>query len=92
MSIGKVLKSPFGKATLNKNAPNDSLDMMRNEFMNDYQNIIRESGETFFNIDHPHLSAQRASQKNGILQGLSNLKSLSESKAGPLSQMLAAGA
>jgi hypothetical protein len=71
---------------------NDSLDMMRNEFMADYQNIIRESGETFFNIDHPHLSAQRISQKNDIVNGLSNYRSKTESKGGPLSQMLAAGA
>lgn len=64
-SISKVINSPFGKANIagggNFAKPNDSLDMMRNEFMADYQNIIRESGETFFNIDHPHLSAQRIS-------------------------------
>jgi hypothetical protein len=38
---------------------NDSLDGMRLEFMADYQKIMRESGETFFNNEHPALTAQK---------------------------------
>ena len=47
--------------------------------MNDYNKIMRESGETFFKQDHPTLSAQKQRQ-------------LSQSGVkGPLSQMIAAG-
>jgi len=62
-SISKVINSPFGRATMPGGGadggarPNDSLDMMRMDFMADYQKVMRESGETFFKPEHPALSA-----------------------------------
>ena len=53
-SINKVILSPFGGK---QHMANDSLDAMRQDFMQDYQKIMRESGETFFNNEHPALTA-----------------------------------
>jgi hypothetical protein len=52
-SLNKVVLSPFGKSPL----PNDSLDAMRLDFMQDYHKVMRDSGETFFNNEHPALTA-----------------------------------
>jgi hypothetical protein len=32
---------------------------MKHEFINDYNKIMKESGETFFKPEHPHLSASK---------------------------------
>ena len=56
-SIKKVINSPTGK--INKHDGNDSLDEMKHEFMNDYNKVMLESGETFFKPEHPHLSASK---------------------------------
>jgi hypothetical protein len=47
-SIKKVIDSPIGKINRNDNIANDSLDRMKNEFINDYNKVMQESGETFF--------------------------------------------
>ena len=47
-SIKKVIDSPIGKINRNDNIANDSLDRMKNEFVNDYNKVMQESGETFF--------------------------------------------
>lgn len=49
---------------------------------------MRESGETFFKENHPALQAKQDNQKN---EYLSANKSKTDSKFGPLSQMVAAG-
>ena len=59
-NVSKVFNSPFGRAAMpgaDGAKPNDSIDFMRQDFMADYQKIMRESGETFFKPDHPALSA-----------------------------------
>ena len=58
-SIKKVINSPFGKISKLDNTQNDSLDEMKHEFINDYNKVMRESGETFFKPEHPHLSASK---------------------------------
>ena len=58
-SIKKVINSPFGKINKFDNTQNDSLDEMKHEFINDYNKVMRESGETFFKLEHPHLSASK---------------------------------
>lgn len=58
-SIKKVINSPIGKINKHENGGNDSLDDMKHEFMNDYNRVMRESGETFFKPEHPHLSASK---------------------------------
>lgn len=54
-SIAKVRESPFGRAAMPNmssnrkgHKKNDSLDAMRMDFINDFQKIMRDSGETFF--------------------------------------------
>lgn len=84
-SISKVLQSPFGMRNNLAGSPGsikglsgayDSLDAMRQDFMNDYQRVMRESGETFFQPQHPSLSAQKDKQV--------------EQKKSPLQQMIQA--
>lgn len=60
------------------------------DFINDFQKIMRESGETFFQAEHPQLNAQKDSQKNDYMSG-NKSKTESRQAAGPLSQMIAAG-
>lgn len=63
-SIARVKNSPFGRLAMpGEGRPNDSLDAMRLDFINDFQKVMRESGETFFRPEHPTLSAQKTSQK-----------------------------
>ena len=70
-SISKVMRSPLGRRGDLLQTPgskNDSLDAMRNDFMNDYRDVIQQSGETFFKPDHPALSAQKDNQIGGALR------------------------
>ena len=57
---GDLLQTPGSK--------NDSLDAMRQDFMNDYRDIIKQSGETFFKPQHPSLTDQKDKQIGGALR------------------------
>lgn len=74
---------------------NDSLEAMRNDFINDFQKIMRESGETFFQEQHPNLNAQKDNQRVDYMSGEKSRKEPrddgSPARGGALSQMLAAG-
>ena len=69
-SISKVMQSPLGKRSEFNGSPDrDSLIQMRNDFIQDYKEIMRESGETFFKPPHPSLSGKKDQQiKGGALQ------------------------
>ena len=59
-SISKVLASPLAKRNETFGTPDrDSLMQMRNDFIQDYKEVMKESGETFFKPQHPSLSAQK---------------------------------
>jgi hypothetical protein len=66
-SIKKVINSPIRKINRHEHTGNDSLDEMKHEFMNDYNKVMQESGETFFKPEHPHLSASKDHQNQKYL-------------------------
>ena len=83
-SISKVMGASLSPQT----RMNDSLDAMRLDFMNEYKQIMKDSGETFFKENHPNLNAQLTNQK----KDWSTVKSKTEARGGgPLNQMVRAG-